>query len=193
MLLFRRPNSTVIRKFLDEQRMLNFSYSAVGATATNPPKDFVVDHTRIKLGEGEQVFNAAQTALSRWEHFHLGWVEAWFPETVIKPDEVVAILAHCVGCWWLNACRIVYVVNEEGTIRKFGFAYGTLPDHAEMGEERFQVEWNMNTGEVSYDILAFSRPHHILSRLGYPLVRRMQKRFARDSATAMLRAINPVC
>jgi len=39
---------------------------------------------------------------------------------------------------------------------------------------------------VWYDILAFSRPNQVLTRLGYPLVRRIQKRFAKDSAAAML-------
>jgi len=30
--------------------------------------------------------------------------------------------------------------NEEEPIQRYGFAYGTLPDHAETGEERFLVE-----------------------------------------------------
>ena len=39
------------------------------------------------------------------------------------------------------------------------------------------------------DILAVSRPNHVLTRLGYPVVRRLQKRFGRDSAAAMMRAV----
>jgi uncharacterized protein (UPF0548 family) len=42
---------------------------------------------------------------------------------------------------------------------------------------------------VWFDILAFSRPNHLLTWLGYPLVRRSQKRFGRDAAAAMFRAI----
>jgi len=42
---------------------------------------------------------------------------------------------------------------------------------------------------VKYGILAFSRPNQLLVHLGYPLVHRLQKRFARDSAAAMLRAV----
>jgi uncharacterized protein (UPF0548 family) len=94
-----------------------------------------------------------------------------------------------VGVWWLNACRIVYAVDEAGPISKFGFAYGTLPGHVESGEERFLVEWDRGDDAVWYDILAFSRPHHVLTRLGYPVVRRLQRRFGRDSAAAMLRAV----
>ena len=78
-----------------------------------------------------------------------------------------------------------------GPIGKFGFAYGTLPGHVESGEERFLVEWDRGDDGVWYDILAFSRPNHILTRLGYPVVRRLQKRFGRDSAASMLRAVHP--
>ena len=49
-----------------------------------------------------------------------------------------------------------------------------------------------STGRVRYDILAFSRPHQFSARLGYPVVRRLQKRFGRDSAAAMLRAVGQV-
>jgi uncharacterized protein (UPF0548 family) len=102
----------------------------------------------------------------------------------------VVVFARLFGCWLLNACRIVYVVNEEGPVTRYGFAYGTLPGHAESGEERFTVEWHEADDAVWYDILAFSRPHQVLARLGYPLTRRLQKRFARDSAAAMQRAVS---
>ena len=51
-------------------------------------------------------------------------------------------MGRAIGLWWLNACRIVYVVDESGPISKFGFAYGTLPGHVESGEERFLIEWD---------------------------------------------------
>ena len=88
-----------------------------------------------------------------------------------------------------DACRIVYAVDEKGPIKRYGFANGTLPEHAESGEERFTVEWHEKDDAVWYDILAFSRPRHFLARLGYPLARRLQERFARDSVAAMMRAV----
>jgi uncharacterized protein (UPF0548 family) len=89
----------------------------------------------------------------------------------------------------MNASRIVYVVDEAGPMTRFGFAYGTLPDHVETGEERFLIEWDRADNRVRYDILAFSRPRHVLARLGNPMMRRMQKKFGRDSVAAMLRAV----
>ena len=189
MLMLRRPSTGTIREFLAAQSKLNFTYSAVGFTATTPPPGYAVDHTRIKLGEGERVFTAAQAALRRWDQFRLGWVEARVREGPIETGEVVAVVARLFGLWWLNACRVVYVVEELGVIRRFGFAYGTLPDHAGTGEERFLVEWDQSNGAVYYDILAFSRPHQLLPRLGYPYLRRVQRRFGKESAAAMLRAV----
>ncbi len=188
----RRPSDMAVRDFLVAQAKFDFTYPEVGATASLPPNGYQVDHTRIKLGEGEEVFTRAKAALGRWEQFRLGWVEAWPPETPIQPGEVVAVVARRVGVWWLSACRVVYVVDDPGSVSRYGFAYGTLPDHAGSGEERFLVEWDRASGEVWYDILAFSRPHVFLTRLGYPYMRRVQKRFGRESAAAMVRAVgNP--
>jgi uncharacterized protein (UPF0548 family) len=189
VLSLRKPSTESIRRFLMEQENLGFTYSAVGATAGTPPAGYVVDCTRIKLGEGEPVFHSAMAALQRWEQFRLGWVEAWSPDTPIQPGKVVAVMGRAIGFWWLNACRIVYVVDDPGPITKFGFAYGTLPGHVETGEERFLVEWNRSENCVWYDILAFSRPNHFMTRLGYPVMRRLQKRFGRDSAASVLKAV----
>ena len=120
--------------------------------------------------------------------FRLGWVEAYPPDTPIVVGEIVAVIARAIGLWSLNACRIIYVVDESVPIRRFGFAYGTLADHVASGEERFLVEWDRATGAVWYDILAFSRPRHFLTRLGYPYMRRTQSRFRKESGAAMVRA-----
>ena len=189
MLALRKPSVERLRDFLAAQSKLDLTYSAVGATAAVPPAGYVVDHTRTKLGEGAGTFAAARAALERWEHFRLGWVEAWPRDTPIQIGQPVAIVARLFGLWWLNACRIVYVVDEQGPVQRFGIAYGTLPEHAESGEERFTVEWHEQDDAVWYDILAFSRPQQLLARLGYPCARRLQKRFVRDSAAAMREAV----
>ena len=65
MLSLRKPSTESLRRFLTAQAKLELSYSAVGATASQLPSGFVVDRTRIKLGEGEPVFQAAKAALQR--------------------------------------------------------------------------------------------------------------------------------
>ncbi len=190
MLLLKRPTAASIRQFLADQAQRDFSYVAVGATAGSPPPGYVVDRTRVKLGEGPQAFEAAKAALRRWGQFGLAWVELVPAGTPMAKGEVVGVLAHVAGFWWLNACRVISVFDETGDICRFGCTYGTLPGHAESGEERFLVEWNQADNSVWYDILAFSRPNFLLTRLGYPMVRRTQKRFARESAAAMQRAVS---
>jgi len=190
MLTVRKPGLELRQRYLDSQAKLNFTYTEVGATATTPPINYAIDHTRIALGAGESVFHAGRRGLERWEQFRLGWLDAWPPETPISAGETVLVVVRVFGVWSLNAARIVYVVDESSeSMSRFGFAYGTLPGHVEAGEERFLVEWNKSNNRVWYDILAFSRPRHLLPRLGNFQVRRMQKRFARESADSMLRSV----
>ncbi len=189
MVSLRKPSAEVTRRFLAAQEKLNFTYSAVGATAGELPAGYFGSQTRVKVGVGADAFQAARRAFEGWKHFDLGWTEAWPADTPIREGQVVAVMARAIGLWWLNAARIVYVVDETGPVCRFGFAYGTLPDHVETGEERFMVEWNRADDSVWYDIRAFSRPHKHLVRLAAPLARRIQRRFARESAAAMLRAV----
>lgn len=186
MFFLRRPTDAVVTKFLQAQSQLDFTYCETGATATTPPTEYVVDHTRVCLGSGERVFQRAKLGLAGWKQFNLGWLHAFPVITPIRSAEVVAVVARVWGIWSLNAARIVYVVDEP---RRFGFAYGTLPGHVERGEERFLVEI-ADDGTVWYDIKAFSQPRHILTKLGYPFVRRLQLRFGRESAAALRRFLN---
>ena len=66
----------------------------------------------------------------------------------------------------------------------FGFAYGTLTNHAEAGEELFEVFMDPRTEDVMYRIRATSWPRATLARVGHPIVRALQARFRRDSAAA---------
>ena len=185
-----RPDAEAIHRFLTAQRQLPYSYVEIGATKTIPPHGYDIDHNRIQLGTGHEVFTRAKGAVRRWEMFNLGWLQLQTPAAPIAVDTTVAVLAHVWSIWILNACRIVYVIDDSGPMDVFGFAYGTLPGHVERGEERFTVQWNHADDSVWYDIIAFSRPNHWLTRLGYPYVRRLQKRFARASQQAMLSAVS---
>ena len=192
-LALRKPTSADIQAFLARQHGRPFSHPHVEATRHAPPAGWTVDHNRICLGRGPAAWDAARAAIRSWQMFHIGWVEIHSADAPLAPGLVVAPLAHAFGLWFLNACRVVYLIDENGRIdenRRFGFAYGTLPDHAESGEERFLVEWR-DDDTVWYDLLAFSRPGHWLTRLGLPVVRSLQKRFAADSLAAMKSAMQP--
>jgi uncharacterized protein (UPF0548 family) len=98
-------------------------------------------------------------------------------------------MARLFGLWTVNMCRIVRTTDEDGPVASFGLAYGTLVGHAETGEERFRVEWDHADDSVWYEIRAVSKPGSWLTRLGYPLTRRLQRRFGRDSMRAMTECV----
>lgn len=187
MFLFTKPSAKDIETFLDERRSDVLSYTHVGATREpSPPKGYDIDHNRQLLGAGGETFRKAKQAVRRWKPFDIPALDLYFDDTPIEPGRNVALLAEHLAFYSLNSCRIVYVIDEE---HRFGFAYGTLTEHLESGEERFTVEFFAESGEVWYDIYAFSRPGHILVKLGYPYARRRQKSFAVASMAAMSKAV----
>jgi len=186
MFRITEPSAEDVDEFIARQKILPFTYAEVGATNTTPPSSgYNVDHNRILLGTGEAIYKAGVEALKNWRHFDLGWVTVVPRGVPIEVGATVAVKARAFGSWSLNACRVVYTIDEA---TRFGFAYGTLPDHVERGEERFLIEW-LPDDSAWYDILAFSRPKHPLVRLSSPLARMLQKQFARDS----LNKIREIC
>jgi uncharacterized protein (UPF0548 family) len=166
-----------------------FSYSEIGSSRGQPPKGYAVLHGRADLGTGSTTFARGVEALRQWRMFHIPNVWLCWPNAAVQAGTVVGILLRHFGFWSLNFSRIVYVLDEDGPFRRCGFAYGTLEEHAERGEERFMVEWDRASDAVSYDILSFSRPGHLLTQLAYPLARRLQQGFVRESVAAMVDAI----
>lgn len=190
MFLLTKPSTEQVWRFLDSAQQQDFSYIETGMTRGNPPAGYQTDHNRIALGGGQAVYAKAVAAIRGWKMFDLGWLELFPAGAPIEEGVTVCVRVRHFRFWSLNACRIVYTIDEDGPIKRCGFAYGTVADHAERGEERFSIEWNRADDSVWYDILAYSRPRHPLARTGYPLARLMQKRFARDSKAAMHRAVN---
>jgi len=176
---------------LDAQRDEPFSYDEVGASRESAKElaGYAVDHNRAKLGEGRGTLGRAMAALHTWGMFDIGWARLVPGDAPVEVGTRVAVLARHYGFRSLNPCRILYTIEEDdgGCVRR-GFAYGTLPEHGQRGEERFTVEWRRADDSVFYDLYAFSRPNHLLAKLGYPLARRLQHRFAKDSLQAMVRA-----
>ena len=188
MFTLGEPSGHDIERFISSQINLPFTYAEVGATRFDPaaaPRGFTLDHNRVRLGYGNEVYERAVQALKAWRQFDLGWVALVPAGVKLEKDAVVAVKARACGTWSLNACRVVYVINEQEPLRRAGFAYGTLPDHVERGEERFLIEVDPTDESVWYDILAFSRPRHPLVRASFPVARVLQKRFARDSMAVM--------
>ncbi len=81
--------------------------------------------------------------------------------------------------------RIVAVVDEPG---RFGFAYGTLEGHAEVGEELFLAE-QVAPGRLRLTVRVQAGPATLLARLAAPLVTFIQKAAVRRYLAAWAAAI----
>lgn len=192
MFLPWKPNRRAIETFLARQSLREFSYPETGHSRTSPPAGYTVDHNRVMLGTGKVVFHTSVAALERWQMFPGGWAVAHTDGAPVHVGQNVAVVAKAFGVWSTWCCRIVYRLDEDGPVRRVGFAYGTVEGHFAQGEERFSIEWHRDDDSVWYDLLAFSKPRALWARMLYPLVRRMQRRFARESLAAMQRAA-PTC
>lgn len=191
MFTFFEPSESEIIDFLDKQRDLPFSYAEVGASRNEVPSGYPINHHRIQMGSGAQTFDRAKSAIDCWTMYKLDWTRLYPAQTPINVGEVVNVVVNHGFCWSVNSCRLVYVLDEiNGEVERYGFAFGTLPRHSETGEERFTVEWNRTNDAVFYELLSFARPHHILAHIGFPFVTFFQRKFAVDSAKAMINAVS---
>jgi uncharacterized protein (UPF0548 family) len=183
MFLARRPSAETIDQFLQASRDLPLSYGPVGILDLETARD--IDELTVVIGRGPADFARARAALVGWKQFEIGWVETFPRHAPIAVGTSVAVLIRHLGFWSLNGCRVVYGVGSPADDTRFGFAYGTLTNHAEAGEELFEVFIDPETELVSYRIRATSWPRAPLAKLGQPIVRALQARFRAHSAHAM--------
>ena len=185
------PESSVLDPFLERQKGASFSYKDshkdIGQTCQKAPKFYNNDYHQFPLGQGEAVWQKAKQALRQWQQFPPTWTQIYPNNAPLEPNTNVAVLFKVIGLWWINSARIVFAFDEPN---RFGFAYGTLPDHIERGEEVFWVERD-DQFRVTYHIKAFSRPAHWLVWLAYPMARFFQKRFCLHSGKRMKELVKP--
>lgn len=192
MLVLREPRKSDVESLLERQRELPFSYAEVGATTAEPSAGYTVDHTRIRLGAGRETFERAARALAGWRQFETRWTRLLPAEAPVREGSAVCVVARHFGFYPLNSARIIRVLDERDYhpgYGRYGFVYGALPAHSERGEERFSVEL-LPDGSVWYELYSFARGGGTLVRAGHPVRRLLQRRFARDSGRAMLRAVS---
>jgi uncharacterized protein (UPF0548 family) len=201
MFVFRKPRDNQIRNYLAGVVGTPLTYPLEGCTElakASIARGWNVDHERVLIGRGQDAFESAKQAIREWRMFPPEVATLCWPDCPIESGRLVAVLyrAQPALCWMLFPARIVYTIDEQVSdvaqgVDRFGFAYGTVADHPESGEERFLVEWDRATDEVWYDLLAISKPAHWLARLGYPYTRYEQARFRRLSCQAMVQAVSP--
>jgi uncharacterized protein (UPF0548 family) len=181
-----RPSAAELRSLADAGGEDSLTYEPVGISAlVEPPPGYRLDHWSRSLGTDIQLFGRAVDALRNWRvHEGAGLVvEAAGPPTL---DAVVAMAAPLPIGWVEVVCRVVDVVDEPN---RFGFTYGTLSVHPEQGEESFTVV-HADDGGVAFEIVAASRPRHVLARAVPPVARRLQAAATNRYLAAMESAVH---
>ncbi len=153
---------------LTDLAALPVTYTEVGATAGSLPAGYHHVQESAVIGRGRRRFEDAAAAGMRWGMLRGAGlrVEAT-SEVAAVGSEVIVHLGPVRA-----PCRVVYVVDEPD---RRGFAYGTLPGHAESGEELFAVRYEPSTDEVFAEVTAFSRHATWWSRLGSPVTSLLQR------------------
>ncbi len=153
---------------LSDLAALSLTYSEVGATASPLPAGYHHVQKSAVIGQGRQRFEDAAAEGMRWGMLRGAGVKvAATTEIAAVGSEVIVHLGPIRA-----PCRVVYVVDEPD---RRGFAYGTLPGHAESGEELFLVRYDPATGNVYADVAAFSRHATWWSRLASPVTSLVQQ------------------
>jgi uncharacterized protein (UPF0548 family) len=195
MIMFRPISPQQLVDYHSRVTELPWSYPQIGATRRQPPAGYDHDVSEVDLGKGEAVYRAACDGLRQWAMFPRTIAHVYPRPAEIKPGQVVAVGLETPLVNAIGACRIVYRIDESvESIRskstavpyraRFGFAYGTLTEHVECGEELFLVTWHRDD-RVTYRLECFSRPQHWFARLGYVYARWQQRRFRALSGRAM--------
>jgi uncharacterized protein (UPF0548 family) len=163
---------------LRDLAQLSFTYPELGATAGPPPEGYRHLHASAVIGHGRARFDEAAEAVMRWGMLRGAGVHVEATtEVAVVGSEVI------VGLGPLKApCRVVYVVDEPN---RRGFAYGTLPGHAETGEELFAVRYDPIGEVVHAEVSAFSRHGTWWSRLAGPVTTLAQRLIARRYLRAL--------
>ncbi len=149
------------------------TYPEVGATIGGPlPEGYDLLRRSRVIGHGGDDFAQAAESLMTWQmHRRAGLAVA--PSTPRATAGTNVVLTLTAGPARITApCRVVHVTDTSAAT---GFAYGTLPGHLECGEESFTVRLAAD-GQVSLNIVAFSRPALWYSRLFVPVSRLVQHR-----------------
>jgi uncharacterized protein (UPF0548 family) len=171
---------------LARARQQEVTYPEVGLTRSSTlPVGYTHDKVGLQIGQGDVDWERAKDAIRSWKaHAHAGI--AITPSDARIQEGATILASRTFGPVTIVApCRIVYV-TEEAT--RFGFAYGTLPGHPERGEEAFHVILG-DDGTVTAEIVAFSRPDDLATRLIGPIARMIQKAATRRYLAGVARHV----
>jgi len=176
----RRPSPADLARVTARQADRELTYAEHCATRGSMPAGYHHDQWDADLGGfDEVVFERLSAALMDWQ-VQRGAGISIYPVVPVQTGLTFSFWFRLAGAYVTAAGRVVYVTGEAD---RRGFAYGTLPQHPERGEEAFHLV--RDGSRMLFRITAFSRPRQPLVRLGAPVSRLVQLRMNQ----AYLRAV----
>lgn len=154
-------------------------YPSRGQSATANPPGYRINSLTAVIGHGKDAYRRAAHALNTGEAFELSWARFWRRGRGHRwtSGDSVVIAARLLPFIWI--ANVNEVVRTESRRRSVAVTWGTSARHVLRGEERVEV-WQDPTGDVSFRLRSFSRPHAFVAWLTYPVVLYMQQKFAKD-------------
>jgi len=152
---------------------------------------YELEITREPAGEPtpDGPFERAAAAILRYEIFPTTLLTPVVQRTPLQVGDTVGARYHFApGVDLFFASRVVAVIrtfDAATELHRAGFTYRTLEGHPEFGEETFCVEKHAATGAVVVALRSWSRAGNWLSKLGWPLARRLQVSASRGALTEL--------
>ena len=189
MLSLTRPSEARIRQFLAQQRGLPYSYPDVGSSLGKPPAGYVLDHHRVRLGEGPQVFERALRGVAGLGDVPGGLgrgLPSGFAHRGRDDRRPPRPRARPLGPFRLP--------DRPASSRSMGRSSRTGSPTAPCRGTRSAARSGSRSGGIARRARSGttcwrSRGPRTSWRLGYPLIRRIQRRFAPASLRAMAHAV----
>lgn len=177
---------------------LDYNYDEKIYHAAKDKQGWNVDRYQASLAvepKGEPIangaFEAAANAIRLYKFPDPNLIRAVFDPDSELPGRNMLLMASFMGFTFRFGVRVTAVVDEVRKLengqsaRVWGYSYRTLKGHFEVGEIRFEVSKNLDTGEVSIEINAYSKADRIPNfffRTGFKIFGRpLQRYFAHSS------------
>jgi len=210
--LFRRPSKEQQDEVLAKASKLGLNYDAKCKTKGLDDEEKVkalkadgyrICSKKVRLGEGWSTFRKARSKMNDWRHVKLGWTSV-SPDIPIKKGADVCLCANLLGLWIMNPLKTVYVETRRTkapllnlvpvlpigyTSSSFSYGEGTMQGHLLAGEERYSLFMDRKDKSVHYQVSSLSKPDHLLSKVGYPVVCLLQSAFIHQSARSFAREV----
>src|SRR5690606_6086098 len=176
-----RPSEARLARALVDAQAAELTYAEVGETLTTSAR---VRRRAVDLGTGADAFDRAADGLRRWV-CHAGIGARLHPaQPPLELGATMVVLLPLGPATVLAPTRIVAVVDEPD---RFGFAYGTLPGHPEIGEESFVVS-RAAADTVRGEVAVVARPVPMLRPVA-SVVRVAQRRAVGRYLAALVRHV----